>query len=571
MASFQVNDLILDVLAKVSERYHVVSSIIPNDMHLFKHHDSGAGQTLSFEQFDFEADEDDYVGMVEIPDSNFRVPFDTVFQRFYEGDSGVPYQLGETKNIPYWSETISFTNDFMFPSYGSDNFSMSPVLGLASPPVSWGPCYPPKDENEVISWESTSPNVLKEAFDQSNIIKATDYTSSVGRQQSDEDEDVSKFCADDEKESKEVATTEDKDSLHGMCRPGFLIIGAGKCGTSSLYHYVVQHPKVAPARQKQIGFFKYFLDKGLKCYLSFFPSTEEFVSSGALITGEAFPGYLPYPNVAPEVRRLLGADGPRIIVSVREPLSRAYSSYKYNYQRMGLKILRERDEIPRTDEFYKENYLFTFEEMIRAELEYLKECLAPGGKAEILTFQKYGQRTTQFTNSSIPSYNLIDVEQCYAPSTDNETSSPHEGYHLSKLMERSPEKIIDIPQTNHLIRSMLARGMYILSMDWWYATFEKSNIHVVCLEELSRSRKAMDDVTKFLGLPEFDFTSIISKERYNVGGNEGFTSLTRTDEVIKKKRDNKIPVSEELRKDVQDFFSFYNELLFERIGRRCSW
>jgi len=41
----------------------------------------------------------------------------------------------------------------------------------------------------------------------------------------------------------------------GLCRPGFLIIGAGKCGTSSLYHYLLGHPRVAPAYSKQIHYF----------------------------------------------------------------------------------------------------------------------------------------------------------------------------------------------------------------------------------------------------------------------------------------------------------------------------
>lgn len=44
-------------------------------------------------------------------------------------------------------------------------------------------------------------------------------------------------------------------SLEGLCRPGFLIIGAGKCGTSSLYHYLLGHPRVAPAYSKQIHYF----------------------------------------------------------------------------------------------------------------------------------------------------------------------------------------------------------------------------------------------------------------------------------------------------------------------------
>jgi hypothetical protein len=33
-----------------------------------------------------------------------------------------------------------------------------------------------------------------------------------------------------------------------MCRPSFLIIGAGKSGTSSLYYYLQAHPQVELAR-----------------------------------------------------------------------------------------------------------------------------------------------------------------------------------------------------------------------------------------------------------------------------------------------------------------------------------
>lgn len=55
---------------------------------------------------------------------------------------------------------------------------------------------------------------------------------------------------------QETVTKANGMDLEGYCRPGFLIIGAGKCGTSSLYHYISQHPKVLPASQKQIHYFK---------------------------------------------------------------------------------------------------------------------------------------------------------------------------------------------------------------------------------------------------------------------------------------------------------------------------
>jgi hypothetical protein len=44
-------------------------------------------------------------------------------------------------------------------------------------------------------------------------------------------------------------------TISGECRPGFIILGAGKCGTSSLYHYLLGHPRVAPAFAKQIHYF----------------------------------------------------------------------------------------------------------------------------------------------------------------------------------------------------------------------------------------------------------------------------------------------------------------------------
>ena len=36
--------------------------------------------------------------------------------------------------------------------------------------------------------------------------------------------------------------------------PHFLIIGAQKCGTTSLYNYLIQHPQIIPALSKEVHF-----------------------------------------------------------------------------------------------------------------------------------------------------------------------------------------------------------------------------------------------------------------------------------------------------------------------------
>jgi len=37
--------------------------------------------------------------------------------------------------------------------------------------------------------------------------------------------------------------------------PDFVVVGAQKCGTSSLYSYLLQHPNVLPAARKEVHFF----------------------------------------------------------------------------------------------------------------------------------------------------------------------------------------------------------------------------------------------------------------------------------------------------------------------------
>ena len=41
--------------------------------------------------------------------------------------------------------------------------------------------------------------------------------------------------------------------------PDFIIIGAGKAGTTSLYNYLIQHPDIYPPLRKEIKFFSNFL------------------------------------------------------------------------------------------------------------------------------------------------------------------------------------------------------------------------------------------------------------------------------------------------------------------------
>jgi hypothetical protein len=127
-------------------------------------------------------------------------------------------------------------------------------------------------------------------------------------------------------------------SLSGSLRmlPAFIIIGTQKGGTSSLYHYLTQHPQIFPAVEKEIRFFDYKYYKGLAWYRAHFPLKlwswyKKAQQNGMIMTGEASPNYLFDPR-AP--RRLMNVlPNIKLIIMLRNPVDRAYSSYQMGVRR----------------------------------------------------------------------------------------------------------------------------------------------------------------------------------------------------------------------------------------------
>jgi len=113
--------------------------------------------------------------------------------------------------------------------------------------------------------------------------------------------------------------------------PDFLIIGAARSGTTSLYEYLMQHPCVEPCIVKQLHYFDTYFNRGTKWYQANFPlKTTKFYNEKFLknkfITGEATPYYLQNPNAPRRVFELI--PNSKIIVLLRNPVDRAYSHYQ---------------------------------------------------------------------------------------------------------------------------------------------------------------------------------------------------------------------------------------------------
>jgi hypothetical protein len=120
----------------------------------------------------------------------------------------------------------------------------------------------------------------------------------------------------------------------GRSGPDFLIIGAQKCGTTSLYNYLLRHPNVAPASKRSIRFFDYEPNwaRGPVWYRSHFPFTPgRRPLTGRPLVGESTPAYLFHPLGGERVQKV--APHAQLIVLLRNPVDRAYSHYHHMRRR----------------------------------------------------------------------------------------------------------------------------------------------------------------------------------------------------------------------------------------------
>jgi hypothetical protein len=105
--------------------------------------------------------------------------------------------------------------------------------------------------------------------------------------------------------------------------PQFLILGAQRSGTTTLYKWIMQHPQILPGTEKEIHFFDRNFQNGVSWYRLHFPTRRKLGSDR--ITGEATPYYLFHPRAPERIRRVL--PDVKMIALLRNPVERAVSHY----------------------------------------------------------------------------------------------------------------------------------------------------------------------------------------------------------------------------------------------------
>jgi hypothetical protein len=126
-------------------------------------------------------------------------------------------------------------------------------------------------------------------------------------------------------------------TAEGRMRPGFLIVGAQRCGTTSLFKTLSQHPAVLPAVfHKGVHYFDSAMDRPMSWYIGHFPTQRRAIAVERRIgvkpvTGESSPFYMFHPLAPDRIADAL--PDVKLLVLLRDPVERAYSAHAHESAR----------------------------------------------------------------------------------------------------------------------------------------------------------------------------------------------------------------------------------------------
>ena len=112
--------------------------------------------------------------------------------------------------------------------------------------------------------------------------------------------------------------------------PDFLVLSGGRCGSTSLFASLCEHPQVLAPSHKEVHFFDRNYVKGLDFYRRLFPlvahrRARERLVGPPVVTGEATTYYLLHPAVPARAHDAI--PDARLVAILRDPVDRAYSHY----------------------------------------------------------------------------------------------------------------------------------------------------------------------------------------------------------------------------------------------------
>lgn len=213
-----------------------------------------------------------------------------------------------------------------------------------------------------------------------------------------------------------------------MKLPNFVIAGFAKCGTTSLYHYLYEHPEIFLPKRKELHYFTYepilknkskgpgdsemhaFHVKSFDDYKSFYSEADSFPA-----VGDISPTYANYSEGLKGMKSTLG-QSTKVVLILREPIDRMYSNYLH-LVREGREKLSFEDALKEEDKRFEADFSnFWRYKFTSFYYEKIKEVKDDFDDVFILTFEDFVANRERRIKEL---YNFLGVDEFYLPENLN--------------------------------------------------------------------------------------------------------------------------------------------------------
>lgn len=303
--------------------------------------------------------------------------------------------------------------------------------------------------------------------------------------------------------------------------PSFIIIGAQKGGTSAMYTWLKRLPGFTASKSFEPHFFDFKIPAHLRnkdpatytekniCKLRKLYFDEHFKETGKNphnfgISFEKTPSYLSYPYTIPQTIHAIVSPKPKLLVSLRDPVERAFSAYKLLWTVNRQRPPARREIIP------------SFESMVQKSISKLKHNL---------------KGTLMPPLHSRSNWDTADLPQ---------------------IDKRPPPEFETKDYMDILLRGMYARQLKPYLKLWTPG----ADIKIITMEDLkNRLSDVLNDILDFLGAPSHDYTAQALAQ-----------DLSPYRKTAKLHKDDTPVLSDKTRAYLKRFYKPYNDELADLLG-----
>tara|TARA_Y100000996_G_scaffold380431_1_gene334320 strand:+ start:460 stop:1302 length:843 start_codon:yes stop_codon:yes gene_type:complete len=220
--------------------------------------------------------------------------------------------------------------------------------------------------------------------------------------------------------------------------PDFLIIGAKRCGTTSLFSHLPEHPSIAKSHHDNMGFFNDNFHLGVNWYKSFFP-TKSYKKKikkkyGKFLTFDVTTTYMESKRTAENIIKIKPEI--KIIVILRNPIDRAYSQFNVSVKE-------------KTEEL-------SFDDAINEEINRLEMEISENGEERLLEFSREHRhyiKKSLYAMQLKPWFEIFPRKNILVLSTEIFKENDKDTY--KEIFE-----FLDIPEVQILNKQHMQKGEY---------------------------------------------------------------------------------------------------------------